>query len=231
MNKLTNYDPKPVERSLKRKKTIGACLLKNTDIPSPSKIKREDLTPIIDRFVMSKRGQSDNKLYQFMTRTKNKHTSLIQTFFTDNCDTHKQVLLTSIKRKDYELEAQEEYTLNKRMHNIEYNKELRKVLLKNYKRFQFPKVLTKSDKYLIRFESYSVINQRDVNLGLILDNMKKNYIMNNKNKPKHLLNISKKTSQSVDYAMNKQLTIQSIFKKTSSVKPFQYLRTTDSVPK
>jgi hypothetical protein len=212
MNKIIQSE---IKRSEKKKRSIGANLLKNNEIPSPSRVKREDFTKIIDKLVISKRGPNDNKLYQFMTKSAGKRTSLIQTFFTENIENQNQVMLTTLKRKDIETQAQEEYTMNKRTHNLEYNRELRNVLLNNYKRFKFPKVLTKSEKYLMRFESYSHINQRDVNLGLILDNMKKNYIKENKGKPKFFLSLKKPVDKSsVDYKIN---TIQSILKKNISL--------------
>lgn len=208
-------DKQIVKRTEKKKKSIGASLLKGDE--TSTKEKPEDLTNIINKYVNAKHDKMENKLYKYVTKNNNGRTSLIQTFFQDNGD-KKNIIITSLKKNDVEDQAQEEYIKNKRTHNLIYNKELRNVLLKNYKSFQFPKVLTKPDSYLVRFESYSHINQKDVNLGLILQNMKKNYINNNPNKPKYMLTMNKMIEKNAARFSNKNITIQSILsaKKTVS---------------
>ena len=130
----------------------------------------------------------ENKLYRYMSGLERK-TSLINKFFTsDNESNRKNSIL---RKKDIEEEALEEYTHNKRILQLEYNNELKNILIRNYKRFQYPKVTNDNSNLGKRFENYAFINQKDINLGRILENLKKNYILNNKNKPRFFLNINK----------------------------------------
>jgi hypothetical protein len=200
MNKLSKPEIfTPKYKTKKRLSRIGVDLLTSDEIQSQANLKREDYTKMIDKLTLAKHGQTENKLYKFLRKGENIQESIIKNFFS-NDDNLMQNLL---KRKHVEDKAQEEYAKNKRAHNAEYNGELRNVLSKNYKRFQYPKVLTSPDRYLTRFESYTHINQKDIDLGLILNNMKKNYIENNKNKPKSLISLNKKNlakSKSTDYS-------------------------------
>jgi hypothetical protein len=175
---------KPNER---RRSSLGLDLLKDKEVEAHLNPNRQDLTKVIDKLVTAKHAKTENKLYKFMAKGENQQKSLIKNFFSSN----ENLMVTLLnKRKNTEAQAQEEYAQNKRTHNLEYNGELRNVLLKNYKRFQYPKVLTRPDIHLTKFNSYNHINQRDVNLGHILNNLKRNYIESN-TKPKHFITLTK----------------------------------------